>query len=1651
MATSMVGNMHSRCDYTPLLLIAMLCLVPFTFVSANTSESDNKSLDFDKGQIAYWDSTTPAGSYQFDLQHSTGLIHSRLGSFDPLNYHKLPAPEELQFHRVEVDRIAIIQLYVNDFQIVENICIANGCTILETIPDSSWRIRLPKNSIDSLFHISQNEQVRWIGPEIAALRLHESLVYSWESLPKELDLVALPAPDISDSEMSSLVNDLSLLNVKEVTCDIAMCRVLGMTAANDFGQRIQLKTMLNDGRLLFIEPLVPLRVLNAQASIDVGLTSIISAQNSGLDGSGETFAVLDTGLDSDHPDFGNRVLSVRVSCSYDQSGADSNSGHGTHVTGTLISDGGSFNGGKGLTPQATIHMYALEYDLSGQIAKTCSTYDILRDSSIAGARIGVNAWGSTVDLGQYNLESRSIDTFARDYPDFLAVFAVGDDPIQGSSSIVPPSTAKNVLAIGASDGTVVANFSAQGPSLDGRVKPDLVAPGVGICSTRAEEASIPIGQACGTGTHSSGNSLYMSISGTSPATAVGGASAGLMRQFLRTEAGLSGTVTSDLVKAALINGAKDLGVANIPNAGEGWGQIDLENSMYPVDGATPLNTWYDNEQELGAGFGFIYTFDIDSSHGLDITLAWIDQEGSSVGSQSSSRLVNDLDIKLIAPDGTIWLGNDFASGQSTTGGTKDSTNNVERIRINSGVQTQTGQWSVMISNQGGSSQGYALVVTANGSITPSTDLATYSESIITSQENPLVDDVITIQVSWINQAPLDSGQYRIIFEDITSGEKLLDTNHSNLEGGEIYAQSIYHTFTSTGQHELRLTIDSDSEVVEINDENNGINNNIHNLSVNVSAIGLRLIPMMSDGNEPSTPEEISNAAIHELDAGNETEIDVPFKLRNEGTSEEVIEISVTNVQEYYSSNPNRLFSPKDNWARTLVQGDEFTLPAAGEVGDSELLTLNLEDTSADLLSDPSRWARAGSFVIDITARYQTQPLVSFTLRIYVNVESVEAVQVVAAGIGNLQAEPGEVSTFSISVRNTGNTIDQPSMTCTSEHGWPIELGTTQSSTINFEPLDILEYLPMQVKLWVPPVTDGAPAAGETEMVTCVVTSSNDPTFAHTEYANVTVAELKDFTTDLFDRSGNPVGPQSTAMPIMVDTGETVNMTMTVTNSGNTEIPISVNLQSANSAWGMYLVYEGEIENDKATFDLPAGSSVTIQITAVIPLSTTDGSQNAFSLTTRLDEVGTNQYITNGTDLKVGKMLGLTLESSGEAVPATVGLWSSYSLWINNTGNSGLILNWTHSEPPAEWKIGFDSAPNSIEKLESTEVAFAVFAPNGTQVGDINSTILVRVIGTYYNSTVEAQIDLQLEVVPTLHFGVEISDDSNFQDIPRGQDGSIGIMVTNLGNSPGGGAVTARIVDGDGIIDDDWVLEYEEAIPQLSPGEIHEFTIFVMPKDTAGTGLRTVEVTIVGQADSGIIVTTTEDMSIGVTAEVSQSSFDLYSLVPFEAFIAIIVILPIIAVVGIRRLRSKAKTYLDDAETLVSPGVHTTQDNVGDRRAEALMEDVENNEDLISGGISDGEIQAALIQSIGGLPPPGPTPIPSGLPPVPGELPEGLPPLDLPPVQKPAVAPPQAAFEPAESTSPNISPPLPPEGLPAGWTMEQWKHYGAEWLLRQGRS
>jgi subtilisin family serine protease len=335
------------------------------------------------------------------------------------------------------------------------------------------------------------------------------------------------------------------------------------------------------------------------------------------------------------------------------------------------------------------------------------------------ARIQTNSWGNENLVGEYSSDSRSADSFLVDFPRFLVLFSAGDLGSSGASSVTPPGTAKNVLTVGASttgaygstaEGTV-PGFSSRGATLDGRIKPDLVAPGVMICSAMAEEAQFANGDSCSSATHGDGSTpLYMTLNGSSMATPIVAGAAAMVRQYLRESEGIS-EPRSDLIRAVLINGAEDLGIPDIPNPAEGWGQVDLQNSLYPSSGGQSQSVLYDNSRELLPGHAFLYTFDIDASQGMDITLVWNDREGSAVADQSAARLVNDLDLRAISPEGTVYIANQFSNGFSVSGGSEDRLNNVERVRLPSST---SGTWTVEVGHAGGALQDYAIVLSGVG-------------------------------------------------------------------------------------------------------------------------------------------------------------------------------------------------------------------------------------------------------------------------------------------------------------------------------------------------------------------------------------------------------------------------------------------------------------------------------------------------------------------------------------------------------------------------------------------------------------------------------------------------------------------------------------------------------------------------------------------------------------------------------------------------------------------------------------------------------------------------------------------------------------------------------------------------------------------------
>ena len=1649
-----------------LLVLFLLVSAPLSVLAEGTSEeplredsevSETSLSEQERLALAasHWQLMPEASMVAASWKPSTGLLHLAGGSFDPTVQSGPELPVDYQRTQdMAHTGMAVVQLDRPDGTLFDQLAKKYDLTVLDILHDEGWLVRLPPSAPSVFQELSNEEGVRWVGQHQPGWRVAPSLLVQPAGAKA---LAIIPTPDLSVGGYAALATDLVRFGAVEASCDAWMCH-----AAVDPNTALTLiRHLAHDGRILWTEPSSELRVHNALAWSIAGVQGVANNATFTLDGSGEMIAIADTGLDQNHPDLAGRVAATYTQFGLDPSPADSNTGHGTHIAISVLGNGTGDADARGVAPAATLVMYALEHDPTGTFGRIGSIYDMLRDAEQMTARISVNAWGLNGNYGQYTADARSVDTFVHDRKDLTPLFSVGDRGTSGASQVSSPATAKNVIAIGASTtgatGTpaagAVVNFSSLGPSLDGRVKPDLVAPGVGICSGLAEEAKNPAGPSCLSGAHADGNSYYMSLSGTSQATAIAAGVAGLTREFIREQVGVS-SPSSALVKAAMINGARDLGTPDIPNAAEGWGEVDLERTVLPMDGSTPLDTFVDDKKVLSPGFGLLYSFSIDPSHGLDMTLAWTDEAGSAIAPQSQARLVNNLDLVLVGPDGAEWLGNDFAQGFTTTGGASDTVNNVERIRVAPGtLPAGSGDYIVKVLHRGGTQQDFALIMSAVATPTPQPDLAVFDGSILSSSENPLKNDLISIRLAWVNQGTSTTPSFDIMLEDTTAQTVLSTATRPALGPGMIDSYTIFHQFTTTGTHTLRLTVDTGGVVSEMNDDSTGTNNNVWIQDLEVMALGVRVVVENDDGSIPESSEDRASNAMMNLDVRNDSGIDVPLSILHEGTGNQSVLISATMVQIPVPGRDNFFLPSPDLWTRSFNESTSFTLTAQGTTEANKSMNLRLEDIDADLTTDPNnpRYVRSGTYVLEVTARYEYQPTVAHTQRITVVVEQLDQVQVVAAGTSGLQAVPGSSSVFSISVRNTGNAPAQYSLDCLSEQRWQVMLGTSNSSQLDFEALNILEYLPMSVRVYVPLVSGGSPAAGETDTVTCYVTSMTDPLMNFTESVTITVLAQESFDVHLKDDNGR-VGPNHLSPDVAVDSGQQVHMNMTIENTGNIAIDLDVSVLPDNPQWAIQVSHDGQQDSRRILLTMGAGESTNVRFVFGVPLTAEEGDSNGFTIRT---ERTFSNFRQNITTLVVKDELGISLTPPlNNHIDTMISDVFSYGEFVvRNTGNTNLGLTWTHGLAPDGWSVGFANPTVYLEPREEKVVRFGLIAPPQTPISENAFEILIQVNATNDGRFVEASESVNIGVVSSAFGNITASRSGEgiLQGISRDDGQSETFVIRNDGNAPLSADMTAVLLDKNNQERTDWSLVVSPStISELAVGATMDVVVTLTPSEDVARGGAVFMLNLT--ATSGAVSSIEYDASV----ELSTGSSGLFSILPPAASGALVLVLLAGVVVFARRMKSSGE-LVDDGASLVAPNTHTNPDMLGERRDEALNLGSAVDE-LTSGEVSDEEIAKAIMQSMDL--PAVPAGVPAGLPPAglppSATVPKGLPPAGLPPARKktlptlPLPTPqPMPAPQPVIAPVPTQGPPLPPGGLPAGWTMEQWQHYGHEWLNRQG--
>jgi len=491
-----------------------------------------------------------------------------------------------------------------------------------------------------------------------------------------------------------------------------------------------IERLAGEPQVQHIAPYAPERLSNtdavepiqASAGDNSGLPSITPIWDQDLIGTGQKVAVTDSGLDRNEdwfvgyhdgdgvnvevidaddpppvpPATGITHPDAKVYAYWVQPGATAYDGaaagfHGTHVNGTVAGDSidratattPNYDDADGMAPQAQILFQDIGVDSTGGLSIT-DLEGTLQQAHAGDAHISSGSWGAST-AGGYNANSATSDQVTWLNEDDLIMFAAGNDG-PGAGTVGAPSTAKNAVSVGAlghGNSTSVAGFSSRGPAADGRLQPDIMAPGT---STRSAGGDTDDSDAVDP-------PEIAILSGTSMATPTVSGGIALLRQYFTdgfyptgARNAADGYVpTGALMKAVMINGADTALAGAVPSNDYGWGRMFLDNNLFFSSAARGLADnrylrFWDVPKTAGLQTGQSDTYQVDVAAGeeLRITLVWFDPPAEIGAGQT---LVNNLNLEVDAPGGGTLLGNSADAGGPNTTNDPDTINTVENISL----------------------------------------------------------------------------------------------------------------------------------------------------------------------------------------------------------------------------------------------------------------------------------------------------------------------------------------------------------------------------------------------------------------------------------------------------------------------------------------------------------------------------------------------------------------------------------------------------------------------------------------------------------------------------------------------------------------------------------------------------------------------------------------------------------------------------------------------------------------------------------------------------------------------------------------------------------------------------------------------------------
>ena len=414
-----------------------------------------------------------------------------------------------------------------------------------------------------------------------------------------------------------------------------------------------------------------------------------------LEGANVLLGIWDSGkIRNDHVELNGKVTQIDDAGIFDT--------HATHVLGTIMASGIN-PAARGMAPKAT----ALAHDFFSDVAEMTllaqpdqSTILLSNHSygTLSGWSNTTGEWvwhgdasiSNTIDwkFGFYNSISRFYDQIAFNAPYYLIVKSAGNDNSDIGDGSRPPDcnpfdciptngVAKNIMTVGAVKKLAapysgpadveLTSFTSFGPADDGRIKPDIVAPGQAVFSSTA-----------------TGTSTYGPLSGTSMSSPATTGTLALWQELFRNLDG-ENYMKAATLKALALHTAREAGTDPGPDYRFGWGLLDAEGGAEILLGKDNQNIFVE-EQTLNNGEVFEMVLMPKQNTKITATIVWTDPAAISPSpslNPTTSMLVNDLDLRLVDDGGTTqfpWILNPAAPALAATTG-DNFLDNVEKIEF----------------------------------------------------------------------------------------------------------------------------------------------------------------------------------------------------------------------------------------------------------------------------------------------------------------------------------------------------------------------------------------------------------------------------------------------------------------------------------------------------------------------------------------------------------------------------------------------------------------------------------------------------------------------------------------------------------------------------------------------------------------------------------------------------------------------------------------------------------------------------------------------------------------------------------------------------------------------------------------------------------